>query len=414
MLVVLIAVLGCGANDAVRFPPNGLAMAEQAVDVEQRQQVDELLTELFGTPDTPRLPDQLTGLLDMEKLQQASGEVASDEPGQTRGLYQRHCVVCHGLSGDGRGPTALYQSPYPRDFQQGVFKYKSTYRDAPPTDDDLKATLLRGAPGTAMPSFALLPAEEVEALVDYVKFLSIRGELEEALARRLGEGGAEIQPTQALALAELLPPIIRRWEQANGSVVPLPEPGLPNSEAEQAEWVEAGRALFHDTIRANCVKCHGEGGRGGVAIDEAGANDYDDWNKRALAFMEATDRLAAATENLRQRVVETDEQRREFLEQELDTNQRDLDARREVEQTLLPPRAAMARRLVPGALQGEAEPSDLFRRVHQGIAGTPMPAVGATTSTAQGALSDEEVWRLVAYVNGLSAEPSTTGAPAHE
>ena len=39
-----------------------------------------------------------------------------------------------------------------------------------------------GIPGTAMPSFALLPPDEVEALVEYVKYLSMRGQMETALA----------------------------------------------------------------------------------------------------------------------------------------------------------------------------------------------------------------------------------------
>ena len=32
-----------------------------------------------------------------------------------------------------------------------------------------------------MPSFALLPPDEIEALVEYVKYLSIRGQMETAL-----------------------------------------------------------------------------------------------------------------------------------------------------------------------------------------------------------------------------------------
>ncbi len=406
-------MMGCGANDAGRFPANGLAMAEKQVDAQQRQQIEDLLTELFGTPNEPRLPKQLAGLLDLEKLRQASGEVASDEPGQTRGLYQRHCVVCHGLSGDGSGPTALYQAPYPRDFRPGVFKYKSTYRDAPPTDADLRATLLRGAAGTAMPSFALLPQEEIAVLVDYVKFLAIRGELEEALARHVGEGIAQAGLTRELVLEQLLPPIVRRWQESPNAVVPLPEPGLPDSEAELAEWAIEGWKLFHDTVRANCVKCHGEQGRGGVAPGPY-TYEYDDWNRRSLSFIEATDRLAAATETLRQQLADSEPERTEFLVQELEANQRELDDRRQVQQMLLPPRADLARRLVPGALRGGGEPADLFRRIHQGIAGTPMPAVRSGDPAGEGVLSDAEIGRLVAYVSSLTAKPSTGEPKADE
>ena len=96
-------------------------------------------------------------------------------------MYRRHCAHCHGISGDGRGPTAGILNPYPRDYRSGVFKFKSTYTASQPTDDDLRKTVHDGIPSTAMPAFALLPPDEVEALVEYVKYLSIRGQMEAAL-----------------------------------------------------------------------------------------------------------------------------------------------------------------------------------------------------------------------------------------
>ena len=50
-----------------------------------------------------------------------------------------------------------------------------------PTDDDLRRVLLNGVAGTAMPSFKLLNEGEIEALIDYVKYLAIRGEVERRL-----------------------------------------------------------------------------------------------------------------------------------------------------------------------------------------------------------------------------------------
>ena len=38
-------------------------------------------------------------------------------------LFAQHCAACHGISGDGAGPTAALLDPYPRDFRNGVFKY---------------------------------------------------------------------------------------------------------------------------------------------------------------------------------------------------------------------------------------------------------------------------------------------------
>ena len=40
---------------------------------------------------------------------------------------------------------------------------------------------MNGMPGTSMPSFSVLPPDEVAALLEYVKYLSMRGQMETAL-----------------------------------------------------------------------------------------------------------------------------------------------------------------------------------------------------------------------------------------
>lgn len=147
--------------------------------------IGNILEALFGTPDAPRLPAvegiELEKVADLKALQSAAGPVASDNTGVAQGLFREHCVHCHGISGDGNGPTAAFLNPYPRDYRLGLYKFKSTKKGDKPTDEDLKRVINEGIPGTAMPSFALLPETEVAALVDYVKYLSIRGELERRL-----------------------------------------------------------------------------------------------------------------------------------------------------------------------------------------------------------------------------------------
>ena len=76
-------------------------------------------------------------------------------------LYDRLCLACHGSDGDGHGPAAPYVSPAPRALVRGELKWRSTPVGQPPLEDDVRTTILLGAPGTAMPGFAaaLTPAQ---------------------------------------------------------------------------------------------------------------------------------------------------------------------------------------------------------------------------------------------------------------
>src|SRR5262249_57398339 len=133
---------------------NMIAIAKQQIPFDQQQEIANILEAMFGTPDKPFvLPD---AGLDAKKLAVAAGPVRSDEFGRETGLYRRHCGHCHGTTGDGLGPTAMTLNPYPRDYRQGRFKFKSTELPAKPTEHDLELVLRRGVQGTAMPSFDLL------------------------------------------------------------------------------------------------------------------------------------------------------------------------------------------------------------------------------------------------------------------
>src|SRR5438874_9949429 len=190
LLVLLAAVAGCGAPAAEfrRYETYAHKVAASSgFSAQQRQDIDETLQALFGTPDQPAFP-AVEGIapgkiVSLSHLKLAAGPVGSDEHGNPRGLYREHCAHCHGISGDGTGPTAVFLNPYPRDYRKGQFKFKSTPVGQKPTHADLKKIVFDGIPGTAMPSFKLLPDLEVEALVEYVKYLSIRGEVERELLR---------------------------------------------------------------------------------------------------------------------------------------------------------------------------------------------------------------------------------------
>ncbi len=140
-----VALAGCGKSEPPPFRLNMTNVVAKQIAPEHQQAIANILGAMFGTPDEPvALPE--TGL-DQKKLTMAAGPVWSDKAGSKHGLYRRHCVHCHGISGDGRGPTAAILNPYPRDYRPGVFKFKSTYTAAEPTNADLTKTLHEGIPG---------------------------------------------------------------------------------------------------------------------------------------------------------------------------------------------------------------------------------------------------------------------------
>jgi cytochrome c oxidase cbb3-type subunit I/II len=85
-------------------------------------------------------------------------------------VYERRCIGCHGVNGDGNGPAAtfLYRQR-PRNFTLGVFKFRST-KEPLPTDGDLLRTITRGVRGTAMPAWYELPLTDRLAVIQYIKY----------------------------------------------------------------------------------------------------------------------------------------------------------------------------------------------------------------------------------------------------
>src|SRR5438132_14090979 len=57
--------------------------------------------------------------------------------GRGKAVYERYCISCHGEHGDGRGYSAQWLDPRPRDFTRAIFKCRSTPSGTLPVDDDL-------------------------------------------------------------------------------------------------------------------------------------------------------------------------------------------------------------------------------------------------------------------------------------
>jgi mono/diheme cytochrome c family protein len=345
---------------------------------QQKRDIAEVLAGMFGTPDAPNVPKlgevEVAKVLDATQLYIASGPVSSDEHGRARGLYREHCAHCHGVTGDGAGPTASFLNPYPRDYRMGVFKFKSTPKGGKPTHEDLLDILTNGIPGTAMPSFKVLPNNELEALVGYVRYLSIRGEMERELAYLTAELGAEERlldvmaaredrSGQAASIRESAAGIVQKWIDAEAAATPI---DAPDPTRDLVASIKHGRELFYGPI-ANCVKCHGDS-----ALGDGQTTDFDDWTKE----LEPTNEEALG----------------QFLA---------------LGGFVLPPRNILPRNLRQGVYRGGRRPIDLFRRIHNGIDGAPMPAALIIADDAPAGtkgLTKSDVWSLVDYVRSLPYE----------
>lgn len=96
------------------------------------------------------------------------------KPSAERGklVYMEKCVFCHAEDGSGKGVSASYSSPRPRNFIKGQYKFRTTPFGKIPTDDDLYKMLVRGMPGATMPSWKHFPEVDLKSLVLYLKTLS--------------------------------------------------------------------------------------------------------------------------------------------------------------------------------------------------------------------------------------------------
>lgn len=403
--MVLFCVCVAGCNTGVdEFTPADLYAKrmemESGADVDPiAADIEDALTELFGTPDEPKWPGldefpELANVVSLENLKRASGPISSDENDTHFGLYRKHCILCHGVSGNGRGPTAKLLNPYPRDFRLGKFKFKSTPIGSKPTRGDFREILHRGIPGTSMASFSLVKDEDIEALIDYTIYLSVRGQTERALLTEASlnldyEAGdriydASLESSDSEAWGEQLNFVsatarrfIRQWAEADEVLIASDPKGfVVASGVEQfegevsedlAQSVKNGESLYQGKV-ANCYQCHGT-----LALGDGQLTDYDDWTKDWTVFagLNPADR------------------------EEIDPM---------LELGALKPRTIPPRNLRSGVYRGGARPEDLYRRLVNGIEGTPMPALPLKPENPQG-LSEQEVWDIVNYLLSLPSSP---------
>ena len=377
----LAVAVGCGLSEPEfrryetwRFKVEKSLDEKDRSSPELKREIDESLAALFGTPNSPAIPPSseaadVSKLLDPRKLSLSAGPIGSDQQGNPHGLYRKHCVHCHGLTGDGNGPTASFLNPYPRDYRPGKFKFKSTPLGAKPTHDDLHRVLVNGIAGTAMPSFRLLTEAELESLIQYVQYLSIRGEVERQLIKNASELGKdehlistktadskaqqEVYQAQLEGIKTLAADVVSKWLAAETAATAVPARATMEGK-ELAESQKRGRELFYGKV-ANCFSCHGDSSLGDGVV-----NDYDDWVK-------------------------------EFIDKE----KSDI-VQKYVSLGMPKPRNIRPRNLRQGVFRGGLRPVDIFWRVRNGIEGSPMPG--------NQKLTPNEIWDVVNYVQSLPYE----------
>lgn len=389
-LAVLI-FSGCGGESSVQFKTNRLYLTKLTNDAdplkpEQIADIVNAVTALFGTPDEPyeKLASNgelaLEEILDFDNVKVSAGAITRDNFGKGLGLYRQHCVHCHGVTGDGQGPTAQFLNPYPRDFRRGTFKFKSTPIGAKPTTEDLQRIVTHGIPGTAMPAFnAILKDGEIEAIVDYVKYLAIRGETERLLMDyQFNDADYDEPEAREESRAEFLgrefllgtvAEVLDSWREAPELIKEVEErPAEYDRWSEEfdelalGESIKRGQALYYGS--GTCYTCHGPS-----QLGDGQVNDYDLWAKELHDWAKSSPEDETYQERLAQHN----------------------------ELSSLKIRNIRPRNLRRGVYRGGRRPIDIFWRVRNGIDGTPMPA-------ASSVIDDAGVWDIVNYVLSVPYE----------
>lgn len=395
-----IGLTGCGPSEPVLFSHDPRLSSEEFAEKPiARGAVESIVDSMFGdSPYRLRVP-QGAGLPEGGRYLAGRVQEGDEEDEEIRpvvyypagseravpvvggqALYHRHCLHCHGVSGDGQGPTAPYFYPRPRDYRPGLFKFTSTDYGAKPTRDDLRRVLLHGIDGSSMPSFeSLMSNAEIEQVIDYVVFLSMRGETERMIMEEASfyeeadladEEGREIFEEEVREVAEF--EIFARWTEgldAETLVQPL-SPRVPST----PESIDRGRELFlgvSQDVKLECAGCHGSSGKG----DGPSWIDPETFNK--YVFHENYDPEDPSTLDQLREIAE--EQQRRWSDEWGD-----------------PLRPAD---LNTGVYKGGRRPIDLYWRIATGITGTAMPAHAQTLS------DPDDLWHLVNFVLALPRQP---------
>jgi mono/diheme cytochrome c family protein len=370
-------------------------------------------------------------------------------------LYRKHCLHCHGVFGAGDGPTAAFLYPRPRDYRLGLFKFTSTNPiNAKPSRDDLRKTINQGLHGTSMPGFeAIMTASQVDQVIDYMSFLSMRGETERYLIDEavLADDKDAESALSADLVKDLLVKVTSSWKEADTQVL---NPPARRGEVTRASILR-GRDLYlaenPALPKVACIGCHGPQarGNGSAFIDQEIFCDvvfrqYPFDTAVARLYRKSTEVKTSATPDLdgiskfleenppilaglrKDHQILAEVPDRDFAELARNNPRGVAEAARKAVPELADPkfRAFLADRLsvwtkgslddwgdplrpanlVEGVYKGGSRPLDLYWRIAKGINGAKMPSHAGT-------LTDAQIWDVVNFVLALPDEPGLLPEP---
>lgn len=176
---------------------------------------------------------QIAGVVDYVRDTFMRASLAADAS-RGRQIYARTCSVCHGDRGTGSMWASANLRPAPRDFS-------SPQARAELTRERMLASVAGGRPGTAMSGYATkFSAEEIAAVVDYIRGSVMRGDASEGIS----------------------------GTHARGMAAPQENSGTPVSLAKADMTLALPLGLRgdapagHKFYEANCATCHGVKGDG--------------------------------------------------------------------------------------------------------------------------------------------------------
>jgi mono/diheme cytochrome c family protein len=334
---------------ADKFLKDGTIRDPSQLKDKDREELEKVLDKIFGTPAEPQVASSILTPAARDVLQLSKKKLVEGSR-----LYRLHCLQCHGVTGDGRGPIAKWVNPHPRDYRQGLFKFVSVDQEksSKPSRADLVRVIRDGVEGTAMPAHNLLPAEELELLSSYVIHLSLRGQAEYdtltlAFTEKM-ELNKEVAPKgiASFVFGDLRgesggpPGLIEQWVTAQSAPIQVQEYPRkylegPKYEEELEQSIKRGQGLFLAAEKgkeaASCVSCHKDYGRQSLFR-------YDVWG------------------------------------------------------TLVRPANVTA-----GVYRGGRRPIDLYWRIHAGINPSTMPPLGVGPTGLKG----DQIWDLVNFLQVL-------------